>query len=370
MGEVKDQVSIAYSAATINNLGEYVTYDDMQKELDKIIPNETEVTPNSDKTLNVYFLSTGHNYNIANDRVEKTDTVSIENPLLWEYDETTGTIYKYIGGDVDEIETLVIPRQINGTKIKSISRIGYDNLLGNYDLGKNIKNVIVSEGIEVIDEYAFQCMNMVKVKLPSTIKVIKEGAFGWCEELETINFPEGLEKIEGWGSFDECIKLNNITFPSTLTEIGEETFYDCYSLEYVYIPKTLVSVDYSAFQSGCAYIDVDPEHENYKSIDGVFYSKDGKTLLTYCAGNARTEYTVPDGTELIKDYAFDSNKTLVTINIPSSVQTIESAAFYRTYALKTINIDRRENAIEGSKWYAGGMKQSSSAVTVNWIGEN
>lgn len=129
-------------------------------------------------------------------------------------------------------------------------------------------------------------------------------------------------------------------------------------------------MDTSTFRSGCAYIDVEPEHQNYKSIDGVLFSKNGKELLTYCAGNTRTEYSVPDGTEIIKYYAFDSTKKLETITIPSSVQTIEALAFYRTYALKTINIHRSENAILGSKWYAGGMQQSSSAVTVNWIGTN
>lgn len=40
------------------------------------------------------------------------------------------------------------------------------------------KNVIIEEGIEVIDEYTFECMDMTNVKLPSNIKSIKEGAFG------------------------------------------------------------------------------------------------------------------------------------------------------------------------------------------------
>ena len=78
----------------------------------------------------------------------------------------------------------------------------------------------------------------------------------------------------------------------------------------------------------------------------------------------RTEYTVPEGTQLIKEYAFDSTESLVTINIPSSVQTIEDGAFYRTSNLKTINIDRSENAISGSKWRA------SNSVQVNWTGTN
>lgn len=236
--------------------------------------------------------------------------------------------------------------------------------------GTNIKNVIIEEGIEIIDEYAFECMSMVNVKLPSTIKSIKDGGFGWCEELETINFPEGLEKI-GYESFTDCIKLNNITFPSTLTKIEKDAFYDCYSLEYVYIPKTLISVDGSTFQSGCWYIDVDPEHENYKSIDGVLFSKDMKTLLTYCAGNTRTEYTVPNGTEIINEGAFIESKYITTIHVANSVKTIEAQTFRTCKKLTYIDLSNVNKLEEDAFFNCTSLENiyipSSVRIMEKWI---
>ena len=366
IGNEKEWISLGVSTIKANHLSngenDVVGASELEEELQKY---DSMATVTGAETLTITF-SSGRTY-VYNNEEGNITSISDKNSLLWEYDEETGTIIKYIGEDVNEIETLVIPSEIDGTKKKRIVPLkidGYYSILGDYSLGQNIKNVIVEEGIEEIGEYAFECMIMTNVELPSTIKTIKEGAFAWCEQLETINLPEGLEKIEGWGSFDECVSLKEITFPSTLTEIGEQAFYDCYSLDRVYIPKTLTSIHYSAFRSGCAYIDVDAENPNYKSIDGVLFNKEGTELLTYCAGNERTEYTVPEGTQLIKEYAFDSTESLVTINIPSSVQTIEDGAFYRTSNLKTINIERSENAISGSKWKA------SNSVQVNWTGTN
>ena len=297
IGKEKEWISLGVSTIKTNHLskGENGTIGLTELE-DELKKYDSAVTVRGEETLIITF-SSGRTYTYNNED-GNIDSVSDKNSLLWEYDEATGAIIKYIGEDVNEIETLVIPSEIDGTKIKSIKSLGKDgyySILGDYSLGENIKNVIIEEGIE---------------------------------------------------------------------EIGEEAFYDCYSLDRVHIPKTLTSVHYSAFQSGCAYIDVDAENPNYKSIDGVLFSKDGKQLLTYCAGNERTEYTVPDGTEIIKEYAFDSTKPLVTINIPSSVQTIENGAFFRTKNLKTINIDRSENAISGSKWRA------DNSVQVNWTGKN
>lgn len=365
IGNEKEWISVGVSTIKANHLSNGENDVVGASELEELQKYDSMATVTGAETLTITF-SSGRTY-VYNNEEGNITSISDKNSLLWEYDEETGTIIKYIGEDVNEIETLVIPSEIDGTKIKRIVPLeidGYYSILGDYSLGQNIKNVIVEEGIEEIGEYAFECMIMTNVELPSTIKTIKEGAFAWCEQLETINLPEGLEKIEGYGSFTDCENLKEITFPSTLTEIGDEAFYDCYSLDRVYIPKTLTSIHYSAFQSGCAYIDVDAENPNYKSIDGVLFNKEGTELLTYCAGNERTEYTVPEGTQLIKEYAFDSTESLVTINIPSSVQTIEDGAFYRTSNLKTINIDRSENAISGSKWRA------SNSVQVNWTGTN
>ena len=163
--------------------------------------------------------------------------------------------------------------------------------------------------------------------------------------------------------YDEDLEDGVFRIPEDISKVDSEALR-CPGLRKLVIPNTLSHIPNFAFLDNIEEILVEDGNECCSSVDGVLFNKEGTELLTYCAGNERTEYTVPEGTQLIKEYAFDSTESLVTINIPSSVQTIEDGAFYRTSNLKTINIDRSENAISGSKWRA------SNSVQVNWTGTN
>lgn len=79
-----------------------------------------------------------------------------------------------------------------------------DNILDHYDIDqvkalrpyKSIKSVIVPDGIEIIDRWAFKSMyTLQSVHLPSTIKEIRLEAFAGCGSLTSINFPESLQVI-------------------------------------------------------------------------------------------------------------------------------------------------------------------------------
>ena len=39
---------------------------------------------------------------------------------------------------------------------------------------------------------------------------------------------------------------------------------------------------------------IDKENEDYASIDGNIFTKDGSEIVAYASGNLRTEYTMPD----------------------------------------------------------------------------
>lgn len=59
-----------------------------------------------------------------------------------------------------------------------------------------IKSVIIPEGIEVIDRWAFKSIDTLQfVQLPSTIKEIRLEAFAGCRGLTSINFPDYLRVI-------------------------------------------------------------------------------------------------------------------------------------------------------------------------------
>ena len=59
--------------------------------------------------------------------------------------------------------------------------------------------------------------------IPSTVKIIAEGAFRGCAELISLEIPEGVTTIGG-SAFRGCTGLESVTLPSTITSIGTYAF--------------------------------------------------------------------------------------------------------------------------------------------------
>lgn len=53
--------------------------------------------------------------------------------------------------------------------------------------------------------------------------------------------------------------------------------------------------------SNLSEIEVDGQNKNYKSQDGILYSKDMKQLLLYPFAKQDVSYSVPEGVDYIKD---------------------------------------------------------------------
>ena len=74
VGQEKEQVELAYIAAAVKKLGDDVSDQDLQTELNTSVGvGKTTVSPNDDETLNVYFSDTQHNYNVNNGNVTKVE---------------------------------------------------------------------------------------------------------------------------------------------------------------------------------------------------------------------------------------------------------------------------------------------------------
>lgn len=93
--------------------------------------------------------------------------------------------------------------------------------------------------------------------------------------------------------------------------------------------KRLKTVTVLGINWSCEFkkFDVDPENKYMKCVDNVLFSKDGKTLMSYAQFDERTEYAVPDGTEVINDRAFLYCNNLRKITIPDTVTKIDKFAF-------------------------------------------
>ena len=84
-----------------------------------------------------------------------------------------------------------------------------------------------------------------------------------------------------------------------------------------------------------AAYDAPEDHPLYKTVDGVLFSKDGKTLLAYPNARTATHYDVPAGVERIGNGAF-GNEYLKTISLPIGLKSVGDYAFSGCTRLQSI----------------------------------
>ena len=112
-------------------------------------------------------------------------------------------------------EKLVIPEQIEGLPVRSISH------------------------------FAFQNAPIREVVLPGSIEKLNTRAFAEHKTLEAVTFQEGTRVVSQ--AFANCSNLKSVTLPSTLRELGYETF--CYTaLENIQFPAGLKVIGEKCFQ--------------------------------------------------------------------------------------------------------------------------
>ena len=98
--------------------------------------------------------------------------------------------------------------------------------------------------------------------VPSTVKVIGNGAFFDSANLEILHLPDGLEIIEDKAFWKSAIR--EITIPHSVREIGRNAFHECKQLKTVTILNPHTSLAVNAF-GGCYQI----ERIKYSSLHGT-----------------------------------------------------------------------------------------------------
>ena len=203
------------------------------------------------------------------------------------------------------------------------SNYEFDEATGHLTIGKVIEYIEIKEIVDI------PLYDIKSVTIRDDVISIIGCAFEGCKGLTSINVDKGnpyLKSIDGvLFSKDgtelikcpEGKKANNYTIPDSVTKIRKYAFIGC---------------------KGLTSINVDEKNPNYKSIGGVIFSKDEKTLHTYPAGKKATNYIIPNSVTKIDYYAFYGCTGLTSITIPDSVTSIGSSAFIGCKGLTSINI--------------------------------
>lgn len=87
---------------------------------------------------------------------------------------------------------------------------------------------------------------ITSITLPDTVNTIGRGVFWNCKSLESVNIPEGVERIRE-NAFAECHSLKKIVIPSTVKALDRRAFYYCDSLRFIEIPEGAESLGDAVF---------------------------------------------------------------------------------------------------------------------------
>ena len=262
-----------------------------------------------------------------------------------------------------------------------------DNHIGEYAFSScsELTSVNIPNSVTSIDNYAFDgCSLLTSVTIPNSVTSIGDGVFYNCSALTSITIPNsvtslghqvffqciGLTSVTigtsvtfiGSATFLDCTGLTSMTIPGSVTSIQDDAFSGCSSLTSITIPSSVTSIGYGAFQgcsgltsitigsgvtsiseslftgcSGLKEILVSEENSTFSSVDGVLFSKDKSTLLSYPFSKSHS-YVIPHSVTSIGAWAFKGCSELTSVTIPTSITSIGNGAFSGCTGLTSVTI--------------------------------
>ncbi len=222
------------------------------------------------------------------------------------------------------------------------------DIVGNrvFYMCRNLTSIIIPTMLKEIGRDSFNgCENLTNLEVPPSVEKIGGRAFGSCKSLASFEIPNSIRYIEQ-GTFINCSGIQQIEIPESVTKIGNDAFSCCHGLTSVFIPKSISSIEDRAFSScnHLSYFEVDHNNSNYRSIDGVLFSSDGK-LLSYPCASTKNKYEIPKGTKVIAPSAFSSVLCLENIVFNKELELLQDNVFNSCRSLKEIIIPERIKAI-------------------------
>ena len=250
----------------------------------------------------------------------------------------------------------------------ALKQIGYHS----FQNCVSLKNITFPENLDYIDSDCFNgCTALTEVHTGG-LKRICNSAFENCTSLKSVYFSESLERVDneafyntpsltnfytmpkrrtyledhafdgsGWmklqpngvlyfGGTAYATKgsVSNVTIKDGTKWIDNRTFKNGSGIKSVTIPASVTdAIDFRDVFNGCGNtleaINIAEDHEKYKSVDGVVYSKDGKNLI-YCPRAKKGTITLPDGTETINSDALEHCDNITAVNLSVNTKSFNS----------------------------------------------
>lgn len=219
-------------------------------------------------------------------------------------------------------------KSIDLTNIKTVGFSAFNN--------SGLQNIHNTDNIVRISQGGFLGTHITDVNLPNLQTIYGgsyKGAFGNCQELESITSLGNLEDLRGdyynvndgrfGGAFSHCINLTKVNLPETLKTIGTAAFHDCFSLKTIDL-KNVTSILDLAFKNCTALTDITAN--NVTTI--------GREVFMGCT--SLKSISLPNATTLDNN-VFNTCSSLTSLSLPNAT-TIGTSCFQRCTSLTSLSL--------------------------------
>ena len=277
----------------------------------------------------IMTMATGSVYSFAEDgdyeKSEIEHTVEIgDNTLIYTIENGEITI---VGCEGESYGVLEIPEEIDGYPVATIG------------------------------EEAFAGSLNISIKVPNTVKRIKDTAFYRVLNIEY----NGDARGSTWGarSINGYIEDGMVYSDNT-----KERLVGCsYGKTKIVIPESVIYINFGNFLYDDDYIgmnflnkcknlqaiEVDENNEYFTSVDGVLFDKNKELLIKYPDGKRDASYTVPDSVKAI--ICANNCQSLKKLILGDNIETILPGAFFNCNNLTEISFSASLKEIEGCAFY-------------------
>ena len=250
-----------------------------------------------------------------------------------------------------QADTVDIPSVING---KTVTEIGDFAFFEN-----SFTTITIPDTITTVGGWAFEeCDKLTNVTIPDSVDKIGKGLFADCTNLKEVKLSANMYTITDL-MFNNCTSLKSINIPESVTSIGDGAFSGCSSLTEISIPANVWGIGYYPFSKCSNLTSIKVSNDNTHFNDGngsnVIISTAGKVV---CAGCSKS--VIPDGVEVIGEYAFSEVDGLGDIVLPNSLREIEGSTFENCSGLTSVTIP---DSVENIGYNA--FENCKDLVTVN-----
>lgn len=327
--------------------------------------NETLVTFTvPSKIKNIYsdtFKGSGLTSIVIGDNVEFIDpTAFAETTNLTEIKVSNNNTHFFAKDGVlfnkDVTELLIYPTSRPNLEYTMPSTIKYISERA-FMYNEYLTKLNLSNNLSKIGDYAFLGSKaLTNITFNDKLESIGKEAFRFCDNIETLHIPESVQYL-GEGIFSDLVKLEELSIPfvyndevhasisylfnnnvpkqlTTLnilggSEIKEDSLLGIHNICNLSIGSSITKIEEGAFIDGISInnITVDKSNQYYKAERNIVYSKDGKLLIYYAAGNRNEIINIGGYVEVICKNAIIGNETVQIILINDGVKEIHFNAF-------------------------------------------